>query len=126
MAEVKYKIEMDDRIRQHWIGLMESGQYKEFCSYHCKLVNGEWCFSPTGLLIEAYQAEMRELDPTKVLMEKTGQSGPSAGIYYIYSGNLWSVPDAVAKWAKARVSSLDQFVYKPYAEAVAALRETVK
>lgn len=129
----KYKIEMNERIREHWISLMESGRYKEATGvprYHTVFEAGEWRFAPTGLLIEAFQSEMREIDPRKALSERhdIDRLRRNRWVARYDGGALWILPWRVEQWAacvrsSGRVSSL---VYKDYAEACALLRETVE
>lgn len=132
----KYKIEMDERIREHWIGLMESGKYKEARSYHCRFVDGEWRFAPSGLLLEMFQSEMREVSPAQALHEFRDEQHLSAEkalgraqdgeCVMRYGGWLWAVPERVAKWAGSSYQHLDPLAYLTFAEACALLRETVE
>lgn len=126
----KYKIEMNKRIREHWISLMESGQYKEATGvprYHTAFEAGEWRFAPTGLLIEAFQSEMRETDPVRVLPELRERCRKT--FFIRYDGCAWGLPWAVGSWALPTPSSralVGQLTYKTFAEACALLRETVE
>lgn len=129
---MKHKIKMDERIREHWIGLMESGRYKETQDYHCRHVDGEWQFAPTGLLLEIFQSEMREVSPAEVLPEFRDECDDVAcarkhGEAVVrYEGWLWGVPERVAAWAGSSHEALDPLVCLTYAEACRALRETLE
>lgn len=131
-----HKIRMDERIREDWIALMESGRYKETQDYHCRLVDGEWQFAPTGLLLEMFQSEMREVSPVDVLPEfrdewqlvadqMLGRAKHGEAVMR-YEGWLWGVPERVAAWAGSSHEALDPLVRLTYAEACRALRETVE